>query len=63
MTSLSHELGRPVTALELQAALVPAFERTFGISLQEAEPAPDELEAARRLAAEKYATEWWTRKT
>jgi lipoate-protein ligase A len=63
MTSLSHELGRPVTARELQAALVPAFERTFGISLQEAEPAPDELEAARRLATEKYATEWWTRKT
>ncbi|HET9496504.1 MAG TPA: biotin/lipoate A/B protein ligase family protein [Chloroflexia bacterium] len=62
MTSLSEELGRPVTARELQAALVPAFERTFGISLMEAEPTPAEEEAARRLAAEKYATEGWTRK-
>jgi lipoate-protein ligase A len=63
MTSLSEELGRPVTARESQAALVPAFERSFGISLVEAEPTPAEREAARRLAAEKYATEGWTRKT
>jgi lipoate-protein ligase A len=63
MTSLSEELGRPVTAREVQAAIVPAFERTFGISLQKSEPKPDELEAARRLAAEKYASEKWTRKT
>jgi lipoate-protein ligase A len=63
MTSLSEELGRPVTARELQAALVPAFEQTFGISLQETEPTRDELEAARRLAADKYASEKWTRKT
>jgi lipoate-protein ligase A len=63
MTSLSEELGRPVTARELQAALVPAFERTFGISLMEVEPTPSEVEAARRLAAEKYAIVGWTRKT
>jgi lipoate-protein ligase A len=63
MTSLSEELGRPVTASELQAALVPAFERTFGISLMETEPTPPEEEAARRLAADKYATGGWTRKT
>lgn len=63
MTSLSQELGRPVTAREVQAALVPAFERTFGISLREADPTSDELEAAGRLAAEKYASEKWTRKT
>jgi lipoate-protein ligase A len=47
----------------VQAALAPAFERTFGISLQETEPTPDELVAAGRLAAEKYASETWTRKT
>jgi lipoate-protein ligase A len=63
MTSLSEELGRTVTARELQAALVPAFERTFGISLMEAEPSPAEEEATRRLASEKYITEGWTRKT
>ena len=63
MTSLSQELGRPVTAREVQAVLVPAFERTFGIRLEEAEPSPAEEEAARRLAIEKYATAEWTRKT
>jgi lipoate-protein ligase A len=63
MTSLAEELGRPVTAREVQAALMPAFERAFGISLDMAEPSHAEEEAARRLAAEKYATAEWTRKT
>jgi lipoate-protein ligase A len=62
MTSLSEELGRPVNAAEVQAALVPAFERAFGISLQPVEPSAAEEEAARRLAHEKYATSEWNRK-
>jgi lipoate-protein ligase A len=63
MTSLAQELGKPVTAREVQAALMPAFERSFGISLHESAPTPAEQEVARRLAAEKYGTEQWTRKT
>jgi lipoate-protein ligase A len=63
MTSLSHELGRAVTVSEVQAELVPAFERTFGISLHENDPTPAEQEAAWRLAAAKYATAEWTHKT
>jgi lipoyl(octanoyl) transferase len=63
MTSLAEELGRPVTAGEVQAALVPAFERVFGVALRESEPSLSELATARRLAAEKYATTEWTGKT
>lgn len=60
MTSLRHELGRPVSPEEALSALVSAFEKLLQISLQPAGLEPDEEAAAMKLANEKYGSEEWT---
>lgn len=60
MTSLRHELGRAVSAQEVLAALVPAFEKMLHISLEGAALDAVEGATALRLAAEKYGSEEWT---
>jgi lipoate-protein ligase A len=60
MTSLSHELGRPVSPGEAKAALQEGFAGAFGIVLAPGEPTVDEASAAQWLAAEKYGTDSWT---
>ena len=63
MTSLRHELGRPVTAPEVQDALATGFEQTMNISLT-----PDALSAQEqaetwRIVKEKYGADDWTTKS
>lgn len=60
MTSLRHKLGREVSAAEVADALQAAFERGFSGGLESGNLTPDEDEAARRLAADKYGADEWT---
>jgi lipoate-protein ligase A len=62
MTSLRHELGRVVTAEEVERALVPSFERVLRVELMPGKLSESEDAATRRLAQEKYESEAWTRK-
>lgn len=62
MTSLRGELGREVTVEEVQAAMIPSFERTLNISLNLGNLSAHEQAEAQRLAKEKYSSEKWTAK-
>ena len=62
MTSLRQELGRPVGAQEVQAALTISFERTMNISLLPANLSAHEQAETARLATEKYGAESWIAK-
>jgi lipoyl(octanoyl) transferase len=62
MTSLRQELGRPVGAQEVQAALTSSFERTMNISLLPANLTAHEQSETARLATEKYGAETWIAK-
>lgn len=63
MTSLSEQLNRPITAAEVQAALVPAFERTLNITLDPGPLSLEEQAAITHLTQRKYATNAWTSKS
>jgi lipoyl(octanoyl) transferase len=63
MTSLCHELGRSVTATEVQDALATGFEQAMNLNL-----APDTLSAQEqtetwRIVKEKYGADDWTTKS
>lgn len=60
MTSLRDELGRDVTADEVQSALKHSFESTLAISLEAAALSDVEAAAAHRLEQEKFGSEAWT---
>ncbi len=60
MTSLRDELGRDVTAEEVQSALKRSFESTLAISLEAAALSDVEAAAAHRLEQEKFGSEAWT---
>jgi lipoate-protein ligase A len=62
MTSLRHELGRVVTAEEVEVALARSFEQVLRIELTPGKLSESEEAATRRLAREKYSSEAWTRK-
>jgi lipoyl(octanoyl) transferase len=62
MTSLRAELGREVTPQEVTQTLHRSFQDVFEINLDPADPTPAELAAARKLAAEKYGADEWTRR-
>jgi lipoate-protein ligase A len=62
MTSLHQELGRPITAEEVQSALIPSFERTLNIHLNPTNQSPQEQAQTLSLAKEKYTSELWTAK-
>jgi len=63
MTSLRHELGRPVSRQEVQAALVRSFERLLDIELMPSGLDEEEERAMRCLAQEKYSIDAWIYKT
>ena len=63
MTSLRHELGRPVTPQEVQGALTNSFEQTMNITLASASLSAQEQAETVRLAQEKYGVDIWTAKT
>jgi lipoyl(octanoyl) transferase len=60
MTSLRHELSRPVSPREAMDALVPAFESALSVSLAKSGLDEQEMAEAQRLASEKYGSEAWT---
>ena len=62
MTSLRQELGREVTAEDVQENLVRSFEEVLRIDLAKGGLSEVEETAARRLADEKYGSAVWTRK-
>lgn len=53
-------VGRPVAVAEIAAALLPELEAEFGCVLVPGAPTVEELAAAERLVATKYATAEWT---
>ena len=63
MTSLRHELGRPVTAPEVQHALVTGFEQAMNICLATDTLSAQEQAETRRIVEEKYGADDWTTKT
>jgi lipoate-protein ligase A len=63
MTSLRQELGRNVSAGEVEQALLKGFEAALHVSLEASKASEPEQEAARLLAREKYASEDWTGRT
>ena len=63
MTSLRHELGRPVTAHEVQDALVIGFEQAMNICLATDTLSAQEQAETRRIVEEKYGADDWTTKT
>jgi len=62
MTSLRQELGRPVGAQGVQAALTTSFERTMNISLLPTDLSAHEQAETTRLTKDKYGTENWLTK-
>jgi lipoate-protein ligase A len=60
MTSLSEQLGRPISPGEVAGALAEAFARHFHVDLTPGTMAEPELAAAATLAAGKYSDESWT---
>jgi lipoate-protein ligase A len=62
MTSLRQELGREVTAEEVQERLARSFEEVLQIDLTRGDLSEVEEASTRELAREKYASEAWTRK-
>ncbi|MFL5732120.1 MAG: biotin/lipoate A/B protein ligase family protein [Chloroflexia bacterium] len=60
MTSLSEELGRPVTAHEVSQTVRRGFAETFEIDLGPGRLTSSEIEAAQRIATEKYGSDAWT---
>ena len=46
--------------MKVAEAIVDGFAESFGISLYESQPDPDEIELARKLMTEKYLSDTWT---
>lgn len=59
MTSLRHELGRPISRDEAQDALTQSFERTMRLHLINTSLSAHEQSETLRLAKEKYSSESW----
>jgi lipoate-protein ligase A len=59
ITSINAELGRPVSAAEVNDALVKGFEKTLDIRLTKGVLTAGELELSKHLCQEKYATNDW----
>ncbi|MFP4523830.1 MAG: biotin/lipoate A/B protein ligase family protein [Candidatus Woesearchaeota archaeon] len=59
VTSLSSELGRPVSMDELQDSLIAGFEEAFDVRFEERGLTESELSLAEELRAEKYSTKEW----
>jgi lipoate-protein ligase A len=62
MTSITHELGHPVTPQEVQAALIPAFEEHLQIDLVPSDLTQEEGARLQELER-KYAGDAWTLKS
>ncbi len=58
-SGLRHYLPA-VTTAQIEAALIAGFEAEFRVQLVAAQPFPEELALAERLAAEKYQAAGWT---
>ncbi len=61
ITSVRNELGKKVSAEEVEQALMKGFEKTFNIKLVDSSLTPFEREFAERLYKEKYFSERWNR--
>jgi lipoate-protein ligase A len=59
ITSINAELGKTVSAAELNEALVKGFEKAFEIRLMSEQLTIGELELSKHLCMEKYATDDW----
>ncbi|HSV56534.1 MAG TPA: biotin/lipoate A/B protein ligase family protein [Magnetospirillaceae bacterium] len=62
VTSLRHQLGRPVDLGEAVSAFAKGFRSALGVDLKPGAPSQEELDDGRRIASEKYGTEEWTAK-
>jgi lipoate-protein ligase A len=61
MTSVTQELGRKTTGLDIRDEIHDAFAEALGIDLQLGALDEHELEVSRELVADKYASESWIR--
>ncbi|MEE9201800.1 MAG: lipoate--protein ligase [Dehalococcoidia bacterium] len=59
LTTVSQELGHPVSTDWLRERIVEGFERAFGVSLDPRGFEPGEVEGIARLEQEKYLTPEW----
>ena len=59
ITSINAELGKTVSATELNEALVKGFEKAFDSWLMSGQLTIGELELSKHLCMEKYATDDW----
>jgi lipoate-protein ligase A len=59
ITSIKTELGKDVAIEQVNKALVEGFQNALGIELVEDSLSVYELDIARKLAKEKYASEKW----
>jgi lipoate-protein ligase A len=59
MTSISENLGRPVSYGEIAGALKKGFAAMLGMEFFEDELTPDEINLAKRLHDSKYAQDEW----
>ncbi len=59
ITSINAELGKTVSAAELNDALVKGFEKALGNRLTSGQLTAGELELSKHLCMEKYATDDW----
>lgn len=62
LIALDEALGRPVSVEETAAALVCGFETSWGVRLVPGALSPTEEALAKRLRAERYAHDGWTRR-
>jgi len=59
ITSINAELGKTVSAAEVNDALVKGFEKAFDIRVTRGDLTAGELELSKHLFVEKYATDDW----
>jgi lipoate-protein ligase A len=59
VTSIERELGKAVSIEEVKKALISGFEEAFNINLIPSRLTDDELDLAKRLFDEKYASNTW----
>jgi lipoyltransferase/lipoate-protein ligase len=61
ITSVTNELGKKVSAENMEQALMKGFEKTFNTKLVNSSLTPCERELAEKLYREKYLSERWNR--
>ena len=59
-TDLESALGRPISAADLDRALIEGFEESLSVRMEPGQLTPGEQERAVRLRAEKYVDPDWT---